>query len=36
VILGAAMRKLLMIAIGVLKNRTPYQENYLEHKLAKT
>ena len=36
VILGAAMRKLLMLAFGVLKSRVPYQENYLSSRLAKT
>jgi transposase len=36
VILGAAMRKLLMLAFGVLKSRIPYQENYLSPRLAKT
>jgi len=31
VIIGAAMRKLLHIAFGVLKTRTPFNEN---HRLA--
>lgn len=34
-IIGAAMRKLLMLAFGVLRSRTPYQKDYLEHRLAK-
>lgn len=36
VILGAAMRKLIHLAYGVLKNQTPFDPNYLNNQLPST